>query len=308
MEAQENKMQTPQKSSSNLWMYIVLVILALGIIGLSVWLISLKNNMKDLVTEKELQRIELQTELDSLVFQHERMKVAYGEISDSLVIMDSVIQANAKEIKQMLNFKWEYYKIKKKIDRLQVIAQGYVRQMDSIVTINQELTQENLQIKEEIKIEKRKNQQLEEQTEVLADIVTTAAILNVYNLTAMPMHQKGGGKQVETDKIKRTDLVKVCFTLGENKVVEPGNKTIYIRIAEPNKEILSAGRTDDFSFDFNGEKLQYSATETVDYQNVSQEVCISWNRRSTKELKPGLYHVDLFLENNNIGHTTFMLK
>lgn len=308
MEAQENKMQTPQKSSSNLWMYIVLVILALGIIGLSVWLISLKNNMKDLVTEKELQRIELQTELDSLVIQHERMKVAYGEISDSLIIMDSVIQANAKEIKQMLNFKWEYYKIKKKIDRLQVIAQGYVRQMDSIVTINQELTQENLQIKEEIKIEKRKNQQLEEQTEVLADIVTTAAILNVYNLTAMPMHQKGGGKQVETDKIKRTDLVKVCFTLGENKVVEPGNKTIYIRIAEPNKEILSAGRTDDFSFDFNGEKLQYSATETVDYQNVSQEVCISWNRRSTKELKPGLYHVDLFLENNNIGHTTFMLK
>ncbi len=308
MEAQENKMQTPQKSSSNLWMYIVLVILALGIIGLSVWLISLKNNMKDLVTEKELQRIELQTELDSLVIQHERMKVAYGEISDSLVIMDSVIQANAKEIKQMLNFKWEYYKIKKKIDRLQVIAQGYVRQMDSIVTINQELTQENLQIKEEIKIEKRKNQQLEEQTEVLADIVTTAAILNVYNLTAMPMHQKGGGKQVETDKIKRTDLVKVCFTLGENKVVEPGNKTIYVRIAEPNKEILSAGRTDDFSFDFNGEKLQYSATETVDYQNVSQEVCISWNRRSTKELKPGLYHVDLFLENNNIGHTTFMLK
>lgn len=308
MEAQENKMQTPQKSSSNLWMYIVLVILALGIIGLSVWLISLKNNMKDLVTEKELQRIELQTELDSLVFQHERMKVAYGEISDSLVIMDSVIQANAKEIKQMLNFKWEYYKIKKKIDRLQVIAQGYVRQMDSIVTINQELTQENLQIKEEIKIEKRKNQQLEEQTEVLADIVTTAAILNVYNLTAMPMHQKGGGKQVETDKIKRADLVKVCFTLGENKVIEPGKKTIYIRIAEPNQEILSAGRSDDFSFDFNGEKLQYSATETVDYQNVSQEVCISWNRRSTKELKPGLYHVDLFHDNNNIGHTTFILK
>ncbi len=308
METQENNIQTPQKSSSNLWMYIVLVTLALGIIGLSVWLISIKNNMKDLVSEKEVQRIELKNEIDSLVLQHEKMKVAYGEISDSLIIMDSVIQANAKEIKQMLNYKWEYYKIKKKIDRLQVIAQGYVRQMDSIVTINQELTQENLQIKEEIKIEKRKNQKLEERTEVLADKVTTAAILNVYNLTAMPMHQKGGGKQIETDKIKRTDLVKVCFTLGENKIVEAGNKTIYARIAEPNKEILSAGRSDDFSFTFNDEKLQYSATETVDYQNTSMDICLSWNRRSTKEMKPGLYHVDLFVGNNNIGHTTFVLK
>jgi hypothetical protein len=308
METQEKEIKGNNKGGSNLWMYIVLVILAGGIIGLSIWLISVKKNMTDLLSEKEMQKIELQVELDTLIVQHERMKAAYGQMSDSLIVMDSVIQANAKEIKQMLNYKWEYYKIKKKISRLQVVAQGYVRQMDSIVTINQELTEENLQIKEEIKIEKRKNRQLEEQTVVLADKVTEAAVLKVYNLTAMPMHQKGGGKQIETDKIKRTDLVKVCFTLGENSIVEPGNKSIYVRIAEPNQEILSKGRGEEFSFTYRGEQLQYSANEVVDYQNVSQEVCLTWNRRSTKELKPGLYHVDIFQGDNTIGHTTFTLK
>lgn len=308
METQEKEIKEKNKGGSNLWMYIVLVILAGGIIGLSIWLISVKKNMTDLLSEKEMQKIELQVELDTLIVQHERMKAAYGQMSDSLIVMDSVIQANAKEIKQMLNYKWEYYKIKKKISRLQVVAQGYVRQMDSIVTINQELTEENLQIKEEIKIEKRKNRQLEEQTVVLADKVTEAAVLKVYNLTAMPMHQKGGGKQIETDKIKRTDLVKVCFTLGENSIVEPGNKAIYVRIAEPNQEILSKGRGEEYSFNYRGEQLQYSANEVVDYQNVSQEVCLTWNRRSTKELKPGLYHVDIFQGDNTIGHTTFTLK
>ncbi len=308
METQGNEIKNNHKGNSNLWMYIVLVILAGGIIGLSIWLISVKNNMKDLLTEKEMQKIELQHEIDTLVFRHEQMKAAYGKISDSLVVMDSVIQANAQEIKQMLNYKWEYYKIKKKISRLQTVAQGYVRQMDSIVTINHELTQENLQIKEEIKIEKRKNRQLEERTEALTDKVTEAAVLKVYNLTAMPMHQKGSGKQVETDKIKRTDLVKVCFTLGENTIVAPGNKIIYVRIAEPNKEILTKGRGDEYSFIYQGEQLQYSANETVDYQNVAQDICLTWNRRSTKELKPGLYHVDIFLENDVIGHTTFTLK
>lgn len=308
METQVNEIENPPKGSSNLWMYIILGLLALIIIGLSVWLISVKTNMKMLLSEKEMQKIELQLELDTLVVQHERMKAAYGHVSDSLVVMDSIIQANAKEIKEMLNYKWEYYKIKKKISRLQVVAQGYVRQMDSIVTINHELTQENLQIKEEIKIEKRKNRQLEEKTEVLTEKVTEAAVLKVYNLTAMPMHEKGGGKQVETDKIKRTDLVKICFTLGENKIVEAGNKTLYIRIAEPNKEILSMGRGEEFSFTFQGEQLQYSATETVEYINAATEVCVSWNRRTTKELKPGLYHVDIFLDNYTIGHTTFVLK
>ncbi|MFA5418749.1 MAG: hypothetical protein WC341_09845 [Bacteroidales bacterium] len=308
METQGNEIKTNHKGNSNLWMYIVLGLLAVMIIGLSVWLISVKNNMKDLITEKEMQRVELQSELDSVILQHDRIKVAYGEISDSLVAMDSIIQANAKEIKEMLNFKWEYYKIKKKLSRLQVVAQGYVRQMDSIVTINHELTEENLQIKEEILIEKRKSRQLEEQTQHLTGIVSEAAVLKVYNLTAMPMHEKGGGKQVETDKIKRTDLVKVCFTLGENTVVEPGNKALYVRIAEPNKEILSMGRGEEYSFLYMGEKLQYSITETVDYQNIAQEVCLTWNRRATKELKPGLYHVEIFQGENIIGHTSFTLK
>ena len=49
--------------NSNLWMYILLIVLALGIIGLSIWLISVKRNMSELLTEKEMQRIELVSEL-----------------------------------------------------------------------------------------------------------------------------------------------------------------------------------------------------------------------------------------------------
>jgi len=200
--------------SSNLWMYIVIVIMALGIIGVSLWLLSVKGTMSELLAEKELQKVELQKELQTLLVAHDEMKNAYGEASDSLQVMDSVIQANAVEIKKMLNYKWEYYKIKKKMSRLQVIAQGYVRQMDSIVTINKDLTEENFQIKEEIKIEKRKYRKLEEQTVALTGKVDEASILNIYNLKSSPMHKKGGGKEIETDKIKRADLIKVCFSIG----------------------------------------------------------------------------------------------
>jgi len=180
-----------QKSSgsSNLWMYIVIVIMALGIIGVSLWLLSVKSTMSDLLAEKELQKVELQKELQTLIVAHDEIKISYGEVSDSLHIMDSVIQANATEIKKMLNYKWEYYKIKKKMSRLQVIAQGYVRQMDSIVTINKDLTEENFQIKEEIKIEKRKYRKLEEQTVALTGKVDEASILNIYNLKSSPMHK-----------------------------------------------------------------------------------------------------------------------
>lgn len=308
MEEQKNINGHQGRGSSNLWMYIVIVIMALGIIGVSLWLLSVKSTMNELLAEKEIQKTELEHELQTLLKAHEDIKVAYGDASDSLQVMDSVIQANAVEIKKMLNYKWEYYKIKKKMSRLQVIAQGYVRQMDSIVTINQDLTEENLQIKEEIKIEKRKYRKLEEQTVALSGKVDEASVISVYNLKSSAIHKKGGGKEIETDKIRRIDLVKICFTLGENSIIEPGIKTIYVRIAQPDKKILVKARDDQNSFMFQGEKLQYSIKEEVTYDNYAMDMCIRWHKRSTQELKPGLYHVDIFEGENNIGHTTFTLR
>ncbi|HIE15347.1 MAG TPA: hypothetical protein EYP69_00305 [Bacteroidales bacterium] len=311
MEHENNNMEiinNEMPKNSNLWMYILLIILALGIIGLSIKLISVKNQMKGLLVEKEVQRTELQKELDSLVLQHQKIKAEYGELSDSLTLKDSIIQANAVEIKKLLNTKWEYYKIKKKLHRLQTISQGYIRQMDSIYTVNHQLTEENQKIKEDIIIEKRKNKQLQQTKEELKDKVEKATALQLFGLKATPIHKKGNGRERATDKIKRVDRVKVCFTIGKNTIVDPGPKTIYIRIARPNKKILVKGRSNEYSFMFKGEKLQYSIKKTIDYKNQAYDQCVYWNRRSTLELKPGVYHVDVFEGNHNIGGTTFTLK
>lgn len=303
---QENNNQAPR--NSNIWMYIVLAIFALGIIGLSFWLISVKNEVNDLRTEKDVQRWELEKELDSIVIEHVRIKEAYGELSDSLTGMDSLFQANADEIQDLLNYKWEFYQVKKKLDRLQVVAQGYVRRMDSIVVVNETLTIENLEMKEEIKIANRNYNSLEKKTDELEGKVGEASILGTYGLRGLPLHVKGSGKEVGTDKVKRTSRIKICFTLSENTIVEPGKKEIYIRIAQPDKEIMEAGRGDKYTFVHKGETLQYSIKKGVNYDNEAIDMCLSYNIRSSQELAPGMYHVDVFDGDSNIGHTTFTLK
>ncbi len=52
-----------------------------------------------------------------MMVEHQRIKDEYGAISDSLFVKDSIIEANAIEIKKLLNTEWEYYKIKKKLLR-----------------------------------------------------------------------------------------------------------------------------------------------------------------------------------------------
>ena len=79
-------MNTERASSqrSKGWVYAILGVLALAIIGLSFWLISLKGNLKTLETEKELQRADFQAEVDSLLRVHNELKENYGELSSQL--------------------------------------------------------------------------------------------------------------------------------------------------------------------------------------------------------------------------------
>ena len=98
-------MNTERTSStrSKGWLYGILGALALVIIGLSCWLISLKGNLSTLENEKEQQRADFQAEVDSLLRVHNELKDNYGELSSQLAEKDSIIQADAEEIKKLLN-------------------------------------------------------------------------------------------------------------------------------------------------------------------------------------------------------------
>jgi hypothetical protein len=298
---------TPAKKTPKL-LYIIIAILALAVIGLIIWQLTTRSHLNSLVEEKENARVELKKDLDSLLVEHEIVKQQYGELSDSLLVKDSVIQANAKEIKRLLDTEWEYYKVKKKLGQLQLIAQGYVRQMDSLYRVNLALTEENVAIKKDLSELKKVKEDIEKDNVTLTEKVEIASSLRAHSLNAAGIRLRGN-KEVETDKTKRLDQVRVCFTVAENQIALPGNKDIYVRIARPDKEILTKGKIDEYTFEYEGENIQYSVMKSIDYVNEAVELCLYWRKNySGQDLPAGLYHVDIFCEGEVIGHTTFTLR
>ncbi|MCK5839613.1 MAG: hypothetical protein KAG99_07180 [Bacteroidales bacterium] len=299
----------PNKSKTAKILSVILVILLLVIIGLVWKFMSTRNEVNQLVSEKENMRIELQLELDSLMLEHDNVKVEYGTLADSLALKDSVIQANATEIKKLLNTQWEYYKIKKKLNRLRGIARGYVHQIDSLHTVNRELQEENTAIKMSYAEEQRKSSTLQKDKEELTKKVSEAAVLKAYGISAYGIRYKSVSNQRFTDKARRVDKVKICYTLADNPVVQKGIKEIFIRIARPDNLILSKGEGDEYSFMYNGEILQYSIKEEVDYDNLATDVCSFWvNVNLDEPLIPGKYAVSIFTKDYEIGQTFFELK
>lgn len=300
----------PSSNSSKSRIYLISIVLLslIAIVFLILFILS-KRETKTLIAEKENLRIELQGELDSLLIEHEKIKQDYGSLADSLVSKDSVIQANAIEIKKLLDTQWEYYKVKKKMDNLREITQGYVRQIDSLYTVNRLLKEENLAIRQSFEAEQKKTVNLVKEKEELTQKITEAAVLVAYNISADGVRFKSASDEKETDKARRVDKIKICFTLAANPLIQEGSKDVYIRIARPDNMILTKGKGTEYSFTYQGATLQYSILQTVDYSKEASEVCAYWIHRDTYEpLTEGQYVVSIYSEDSEIGQTSFTLQ
>lgn len=286
---------------------IIIGILAVILVILFIWLITQRTQLTKLVREKDTEKMELQKQLDSLVKEHNQTKAAYGQLADSLKAKDSIIQENAVEIRKLLDSQWEYAKVSKKLARLQTIAQGYVRQMDSLYTVNRDLQEENEKIRQDFHNEQSKSKALVKDKEALTEKVNNAAILRAYGITVTPLKVKGGNKEVTTDKANRTDRLRVCFTIGENPLVKPGDRSVYICVTRPDNVVVIKSKYDTFSF--NGQTVPYSLRQDITYEGKAINVCVNWNKKDTdKAAMKGKYSVSVYAEEKLIGTGSFELK
>ena len=288
--------------------YKITIGILLAVIAVMAWM--LLNQKKEVVTltkNIDAQQTELQLELDSLLAEHERVKVSYGELSNSLTERDSIINSKAKEIKLLLGSKAELAVVKRKLAQLQEITQIYELKIDSLFSVNRELKAENKQIKIEYNLEQQKTNDLAKDKKELSEKITTAAVLKAYKISAVAYKSRGVDKDKETDKAARTDKIKVCFTVSENKLVSPSYKRFFVRIARPDNAILTRGPA--YTFQFLGQTLQFSSMETLSYEGDAADICTYFEQPvNSPELAKGRYYVNIFTEDREIGQTSFELK
>ncbi len=300
-------MSQQEKKGGILFKVLAFVFLAVAVIAFVLWFTA-NGKLTDLQKEKEAQRVELQGQLDQMMADHHQLKAENKELTAELAEKDSVIQEKAAEIKKALNYKWSYYQIKKKFEALQVVSQDYVRKISELKEENQKLLDENQIIKGQYAAEKKKTSELTKVKEELTEQVDKASVVRAFTVNAMGVRATSSGRERETDRARRVNMIKVCFTLAENIIADAGPKDIFIRIADADNKILVKGLGDEYSFNYNGETLQYSIKKTVDYKNEAVAVCAYWNKRETQDIPAGNYKVEIYSENEVIGHANFELR
>lgn len=288
--------EQPQKKSAPIAMIFTTVILAAALIFLVVMYFDQKNKMVEIETVLTQEKDSLANELRLMVHGYDTLK------TDNDTLMAN-LQKEKDRIVQLLSINASNVQLLKKyraeIGTMRDIMKGYIVQIDSLNTMNQMLIAENIGFKQQITEVQNSNVELTKVKEELTSKVSVASVIQAKDISAVTLNKK----RKETNRINNIDKLRICFTLRENPIAAAGEKEVFMRIIRPDSLVITT--SPDNLFDFNGDKLVYSATRLVDYMNQDIEMCIFLD--NTGDFIEGTYSVELYLENNLIGRTTFAL-
>jgi uncharacterized phage infection (PIP) family protein YhgE len=179
------------------------------------------------------------------------------------------------------------------------IMKSYIVQIDSLDSRNKSLVAENTQIRQQMSQVRNANTELSRAREQLADKVEIASVIQAKDINAVILNKN----RKETVRLGLLDKVRVCFTLRENPLAKSGEKEVFMRVIRPDSLVITASSNNTFSY--NRSSIIYSAKRVVDYINQDIEMCIFMD--NTGDFIIGTYSVELYLENNIIGRTTFII-
>ena len=248
---------------------IVIIILSVILVALSILYFSI--HRQQMLDNELLQadRDSIQNDLGRLMDDYDNLRVSNDSISASLSVERERADSLMTRLKKERS--WNLAKIKqyeREVGTLRTAMKDYIRQIDSLNTLNQKLISENGSYRTEISTANLRAEMAEEKAAELDNKVKVGSVLRARDISLSALNDRS--KPVS--RIKNASRLRVDFVLSANELAMPGNKAIYLRIISPDGHVLTTEAMP--SFEFEGERLTYSAMREVDYQNHDPEVGI----------------------------------
>ena len=257
------------------------------------------------VERGESDLVALSLEKDHVLFDLEKLRFSYdtlntenaliiAEIADQRAQIDGLVQ-------QVRNGNWSLSRAKKEAETLRTIMKGYVATIDSLNQLNLALIDENDQMRARVEEVQERNASLVIRQQNMEDIISTGQTLQASESSASGIRLLSNGKQRESNRAARADMVRVCFTLLENKIAPPGNKTLHLQVTTESGEILLGSQTESTSVD----QIRISATRQLEYANERLEACVFF--MPIEPLSEGIYAISILEGSVKIGEAQLVL-
>jgi myosin heavy subunit len=323
---------TPKKSNS----LPIVIGLLLASIGANAFLFFNKQKQQEIIvnttsklTESERLKGELEKQYYQALQDLEKQRGDNKSLNDQIETMKVELKTSKDRIAKMLGDSKNLVGAKKEMASLRTQVDGYLAEISKLkeenqklVNTNTTLTQEKKELVTNLDEQKKTNEELvtaktvlisekeklATENTVLSKKVNIASVVKVANIQVNGFKVRSNGKEVDKNRAKVIDGLKICFDATDNNVVEQGVEQFYIRIINPNGETQALENMGSGVLvnQANNEQIKYTSLKGVKYENKAQNTCMNW--QPNIPFQQGTYTVEVYNKGYLAGSSTFALK
>jgi len=292
-----------QKSNSN-FNKIIITLLSLALLTSLYFNFKQNNDLstskletKNTLSEKEI----VLKDLEELKNQYSVLINEKTALNDELIAEKNKVLQLIKEVKNSTN---DLNILKKYKEQLKILENKYenlIIENESLKKLNQQLVTKVDSTKTILVESLEYNKVLAGQNEELAQTVVKGSKISIVNLKTAAYKIKNSGKEIQTEKASRANILKINFTIAENAIAKSGDKQYFVQVIDSKNNVL--GEKKDINF---GDKtLTYSFISKINYQNKTQDVV---EILKGDNFEKGNYFVNIFDKDQLVANTIFVLE
>ena len=299
VELQNN--ETPERKKGG---GLIIALLSIGLVGAGGYAFYQSNEARkneEAILEKRDQVIK---ELESLQKDYDEAVTVSKQNADELADAKARIAQYIDSLKTMKADINVLFKYRDQVEVLKKERQRLLAINDSLRKYNVKVTQERDSTALALNVRTTQLDSVSQKASELSKVIDEGSILSLKSLTAQGMKEKSGGRYVDKERSGAVDKIKVCYTVGINRIAPVGNRTFYVQVLSPNG--ITLGDNDTATV---GEKtVNYSAVKKFLYERNPVDVC-EYISSITKKYESGTYQVFVFDDQlREIGKTELNLR
>ena len=199
----------------------------------------------------------------------------------------------------------ELFNLKKENEVLRSIMRGYVKQIDSLNTLNIKLTSVLDETTTKLTETTNERDTYKQDAEQKSEQLKKGAKLQAYGFNSEALRMKLNNTTEPTTKAKNAVQMRASFTIGENQIASTGKKAVYLQIIAPSGAILQ-NKANHVMETETGQQA-YSDKKDIDYNNQAIDLTIYYDLKG-QEVEKGNFKVKIYCEGQLIGTDSFTLK
>lgn len=249
---------------------------------------------------------DLKTDFQNMLATYDALIEKDKSKADSLNIQKEKIQSLIDEINQNKKMSAsQLFQLRKENETLRGIMKSYVVQIDSLNTLNLKLTSDLDQTTTKLTTTTSERDEYKKDAEEKTAQVKKGSRLQAYGFSSVGLKMKLNNTTEPSNRAKSVVQIRSSFTVSENPITEPGKKTVYMQVINPDGKTLQSRSTNTIETDAGN--IAFSDKKEIDYQNQRIDLSIFYDLKGEDALK-GNYKVRIYCDGVLIGTDSFTLK